>query len=38
MSYVDKSKGQTAPYDNTIERRALSVAAKKKAAKGKKKR
>ena len=30
--------GQTAPYDNTIERRALSVAAKKKAAKGKKKR
>ena len=30
--------GQTAPYDNTIERRAYPMAAKKKAAKGKKKR
>jgi hypothetical protein len=32
------SEGQTAPYDNTIERRAYPMAAKKKAAKGKKKR
>ena len=31
-------EGQAAPYENAIERRALSVAAKKKAAKGKKKR
>jgi len=30
--------GQTAPYDNTIGRRAYPMAAKKKAAKGKKKR